>query len=174
MLIKTILNKIEKCKSFVYEDQARFKIIHHKESLVIPIKARKNTQGICHLCNNKYGCYDTLPSRLYEYVPLWGIPVYFKYSPKRVNCPIHGIHVEKVPWSDGKDQMTRSYKIFLACWAKKLSWKETARIFSTSWNRVYRAVCYVVEYGLAHRNLDQIEQKVLMKLLCLRDIVISL
>ena len=54
--------------------------------------------------------------------------------------------------------MTKSYKIFLACWAKRLSWKETARIFSTSWNRVYRAVCYVVEYGLAHRDLDQIKQ----------------
>ena len=147
MLIKTILNKIEKCKSFVYNEQARFEKVHNQEALVIPIKARKNTHGICSICGGKYGCYDNLVSRLYEYVPLWGIPVYFEYRPKRVNCPIDGIHVEKVPWSDGKDQMTRSYKIFLASWARRLSWKETARTFSTSWNRVYRAVRYVVEYG---------------------------
>ena len=49
MLIKTILNKIEKCKSFVYKEQARFEMIHNQEALVIPVKARKNTHGICSI-----------------------------------------------------------------------------------------------------------------------------
>jgi transposase len=158
MLIKTILNKIEKSKSFVYEEQARFERINGKRVIIVPVRARKNTHGICKICGNKHRCYDKLHTRLYEYVPLWGIPLYFEYKPRRVNCPVDGIHVEKVPWSEGKDQMTRSYKIFLACWAKRLSWKETADIFSTSWNRVYKSVKYVVNYGLEHRNLDNIEQ----------------
>ena len=157
MLIKTILNHIEKHKSFVYTNIGSEKI-YGKEAIVVDLKSRKNGKGICKTCKATCAGYDSLSARLYEYVPLWGIPVYFRYSPRRVTCPNHGIHVESVPWSDDNDQMTRSYKIFLAQWAKKLSWKEVALSFKTSWNRVYRAVKYVVEYGLEHQNLSGIKQ----------------
>ncbi len=43
---------------------------------------------------------------------------------------------------------TNTYKLFLANWAKRLSWKETAEIFSTSWSSVYRAVKWCVCWGL--------------------------
>jgi hypothetical protein len=32
-------------------------------------------------------------------------------------------------------------------WAKKLSWEETARSFHSSWEKVYQAVEYVVQWG---------------------------
>src|SRR5690606_22530471 len=47
---------------------------------------------------------------------------------------------------------------FLAQWARRLSWQETARVFGTSWDSVASAVRYVVEYGLKHRSLDGITQ----------------
>ena len=45
---------------------------------------------------------------------------------------------------------------FLAYWARKLSWKEVAESFQTSWPKVFRFVEYVVEWGLAHRDLSGI------------------
>jgi transposase len=42
---------------------------------------------------------------------------------------------------------------FLARWARRLSWRETATIFQTSWESVYRSV----EWGLAHRQLCGVE-----------------
>jgi transposase len=39
-----------------------------------------------------------------------------------------------------------------------LSWKETATVFRTSWESVYRAVKWVVDYGLSNRDWDGIEQ----------------
>ena len=45
---------------------------------------------------------------------------------------------------------------FLANWAKMLSWKEVATRFGTSWDKVYRSVEYVVDWGLRHRNWDGI------------------
>jgi len=66
------------------------------------------------------------------------------------------VKVEALPWCDGKSQLTRQYQLFLAQWARRLSWQEVARVFYTSWNQVYRSVKSVVEYGLAHRDLDQI------------------
>jgi transposase len=157
MLVKTILNTIEKFKSFVYgktfwEQRGR------EKTLIIELNARKNSQGKCSTCGERCSTYDTQPSRDYEYVPLWGIRVYFRYSPRRVTCKKHGIHVESVPWAEGKERMTKSYQGFLARWAKRLSWKETANVFKTSWESVYRAVKWVVDYGLAHRDWDGVEQ----------------
>ncbi|MQS69493.1 ISL3 family transposase, partial [Escherichia coli] len=54
--------------------------------------------------------------------------------------------------------MTTTYKVFLSRWAKRLSWKETAEIFKSSWDSVYRAVQFVVAYGLAHRDLENITE----------------
>jgi len=46
--------------------------------------------------------------------------------------------------------------LFLAGWARKLSWKETADAFHTSWDQVCDAVEYVVGWGLEHRTLQSI------------------
>jgi hypothetical protein len=46
--------------------------------------------------------------------------------------------------------------LYLAHWARKLSWQETACSFHTSWEKVSQAVEWVVEWGLAHRTLGPI------------------
>ena len=157
MLIKTILNKIEKFKSFIY-GKITLEWISGAEALIVEVKPRRNTKGICPKCWKRKPTYDTQPVRLFEYVPLWGIPVYFRYAPRRTDCRVDGALVEVMPWAEGKEHMTKTYMIFLSRWAKRLSWKETAEIFSTSWDSVFRAVRYVVEHGLKHRDLDNIEQ----------------
>jgi len=157
MLIKTLLNKIERFKSFIYGD-ARFQSIKGSEAPVIDIKARHNSKPACPECGKRGKVHDIQNTRLYEYVPVWAFKVYFSYTPRRVSCPVHGIRVEDVPWNYGKEQMTVSYQVYLARWAKRLSWKETADIFKTSWDSVFRAVRFVVDYGLANRDLDGITE----------------
>jgi transposase len=65
--------------------------------------------------------------------------------------------VEEVPWGDGKRTLTRAYMLFLARWARRLSWKETAEAFRTSWEKVFDAVEHVVTFGLEHRKLSAID-----------------
>lgn len=77
----------------------------------------------------------------------------FEYAMRRANCPRCGVKVERVPWAEGKSPFTTSFAYFLAGWAKRLSWKETAEAFQTSWECVFRAVRMVVAWGLAHRDL---------------------
>jgi transposase len=91
---------------------------------------------------------------LFEYVPIWAFKVFFRYAPRRVACPAHGVLVESMSWGYGKEQMSISYQVYLARWARRLSWKETADIFKTSWDSIFRAVQFVIDYGLANRNLD--------------------
>ena len=88
---------------------------------------------------------------------MWGIAVYFVYAMRRVECPTCGLKVEQVPWCDGKNQLTTTYRWFLAGWAERLSWKGVADAFQTTWQNVYRSVEHAVFWGLAHRNLEGVE-----------------
>jgi transposase len=94
--------------------------------------------------------------RRFEFIPVWNIPVFFEYAMRRVDCRNCGVRVEKVPWASGKYTLTTVYMQFLAHWARKLSWKETAVSFHTTWDKVYQAVEYIVEWGLKHRQIGPI------------------
>jgi len=157
MLIKTLLNKVERFKSFIYGD-SRLAVIGGADALIIDIKARRNSKPECPECGRRGKTHSTQPVRLFEYVPIWAFKVFFSYAPRRVICRVHGVKVEAMPWGYGKEQMTISYQVYLARWARRLSWKETAVIFKTSWDSVYRAVRFVVEYGLANRSLDNVTE----------------
>lgn len=157
MLIKTLLNKVERFKSFVY-GAVCVTLVDGVEALVIDIEPRSNSRPICPECGKRRNAYDRQPQRLFEYLPIWTFKVYFRYAPRRVSCPEHGVKVEALPWGYGKERMTFSYQVYLARWAKRLSWKEVADIFETSWDTVFRAVNFVVDYGLAHRDLEGVTE----------------
>jgi len=155
MLIKTLLNRRFKFKSFVY-GAVRFSEGSCGPEVLVEIKPRRNSKPECRCCAYRGGCYDHLPERHYEFVPLWGIQVFFLYRPRRVNCLHCGITVERVPWAEGKNQETIAYKLFLSHWARKLSWQDVAREFRSSWQQVFRAIEYVVHWGLKHRDLSDV------------------
>ncbi|UYM14989.1 ISL3 family transposase [Endozoicomonas euniceicola] len=156
MLIKTILNKVHKLKSFVYQD-VKPGVYQGSEVFNVTVVPRKNSHAVCSGCLKPAPGYDSLAERRFEFVPLWGIRVFLLYTMRRVQCKTCGVKVEQVPWGDGKKELTKVYMQFLASWARKLSWKEVACTFNTSWEKVFHAVEYVVEWGKAHRSLDNIK-----------------
>lgn len=155
MLLKTILNQVENHKSFVY-CSCRFVDAGCEKQIEIDVRPRKNNKAICSGCKQPRPGYDKLSPRRFEYVPLWGIAIFFIYIMRRVDCPTCGVTVEEVPWAQGKSPLTKSFSLFLAIWARPLPWQEVARIFGTTWNRVYDAVKWVVAYGRDHQNLEGI------------------
>lgn len=156
MQLTTILNRVEHFKSFVY-GKARLVEDAPRLTIEVEIKARKNGRPICSGCGRAAPGYDRLPERRFEYIPVLGIAVYFVYAMRRVDCPSCGVKVEKVPWCDGKNQLTTTYRWFLAAWAKRLSWQGVASAFGTTWQNVFRSVKHAVSWGLAHRDLEGIE-----------------
>jgi transposase len=155
MQLKTILNRVQKHASFVYAD-ARF-VEGDPVELEVDIRHRVGSRATCSGCGIRGSTYDTLPSRRFQFVPLWGILVFFVYAMRRVDCSRCGITVERVPWAEGKSPMTTSYAWFLSGWAKRMSWKEVGEAFRTSWDSVSRAVGLAVAWGLEHRDLAGIE-----------------
>jgi transposase len=156
MQLKTILNRVEPFKSFVY-GKARWVEGSCRPTLEVEVQARKNGRAICSGCGRPGPGYDRLPERRFEFVPLWGITVWFVYALRRVDCPTCGVRAERLPWAQGKCHLTNSYRWFLARWAKRLSWQEVASVFHTTWRNVFESVKHAVFWGVCHQDLGSIE-----------------
>ncbi len=155
MELITILNRCHRFRGFVYQ-HAHFGA--DKKSIVVAVRPRKGSTAICSRCHLPAPGYDQLAERRFEFIPLWGFLVFLLYTMRRVDRRRCGVvAVEEVPWGDGKRTLTKAYMLFLARWARRLSWKETAEAFRTSWDKVFDAVEHVVTFGLEHRVLSQID-----------------
>ena len=156
--VKTVLNAIQRFPGFVFRD---IRLHRHRDGelrcIEITVQPHPTIPAKCSRCRKPAPGYDRLPQRRFLFPPLWGIVTWFLYAARRVQCPAHGVVVEHVPWSDGKRPITIAMMCFLSRWARRLSWRETARVFHTSWECVYRSVEWFVEWGLAHRQLEGIE-----------------
>ena len=157
MQIKTILNRIQKHRGFVY-GPIRLREERAALQLEVEIYPHRRNQPRCSGCGRRGPQYDTLSPRWFEFVPLWGLRVFFLYRMRRVACArCGGVRVERVPWAEGKHQLTTTYAWFLARWAKRLSWREVAATFHITWDSVFRAVAMAVTWGRAHQDLTGIE-----------------
>src|SRR5437879_2518495 len=154
--VKTILNRIQHFAGFVYREVRFGYSARGRLRIHVRLEPHRSSRGSCSACRRPAPGYDRLPQRSWLFVPLWGIKTYFFYAPRRVDCPVHGVVVEHIPWSDGKRPVTLTMMCFLSRWARRLSWRETARAFRTSWECVYRSVEWFVQWGLAHRKLENV------------------
>jgi transposase len=151
----TILNRCHRFRGFLYH-RATFSPDH--KSIEVSVRSRQGSAAICSRCHQPARGYDQLAERRFEFIPLRGFFVFLLYPMRRVDCRRCGaVILEEVPWGDGKRTLTKAYMLFLASWARRLSWKETAEAFRTSWEKVFDAVEHVVTWGLELRRLGQID-----------------
>lgn len=157
MQVKTLLNSCHRLKGFIYAS-VRFEQVKGEDSVVVELRERRGSKPQCSGCGRKCPCYDRSPeARRFQFVPLWGFQCYLLFRMRRVACPQCGVKVERVPWASGKSPLCQAYQLFLARWARRLSWKQTAEAFRCSWEAVYSSVKAVVDYGLEHRSLQGIQ-----------------
>lgn len=151
--LTSILRKVLPLKGFVYR-WARWEE-YTGEVIEIGIAPRKGAKARCGCCGKPAPGYDRCPrERRWRFISLWAIAVYFCYRPCRVECRRCGVRVERLPWATGKLQLCDALRLFLAQWARLLSWQDVALCFAVSWNDVYSSVKWVVRYGLRHRDLE--------------------
>lgn len=153
MLLTRLLNACHHFPGFVY---AGARLREAIKTIEIDVRPRQGSKARCSQCHAPASGYDQMPQRGFEFIPIWGFAVVLLYCMRRVDCRRCGVKVEEVPWGSGKHQLTKAYMLYLAHWARKLSWKETARSFHTSWEKVHQAVTYVVQWGLARRQMGPI------------------
>jgi len=135
MLLTRLLNACHHFPGFVYE---RARLNEASKTIEIDVRPRKGSKARCSGCNRPAPGYDQLAPRRFEFIPIWGFAVLLLYAMRRVQCRSCGVKVEQVPWALGKHSLCQAYLLFLAHWARRLSWKETAQAFQTFWACVWR------------------------------------
>jgi len=153
MRLISLLNHYQRYPGFVYVNA---RLCRESQTIEISVRPRRGSRPVCSGCDRPATAYDHLSLRRFEFVPLWGCIVVLLYHMRRVDCRTCRVRVETVPWGVGKHQLTKAYMLFLAHWARKLSWQETARSFRSTWEKVCQSVEYVVQWGLEHRQLSPI------------------
>jgi len=154
MLVTRLLNACHHQPGFVYQG-ARLR--EAEQTIEVDVRPRRGSRPICSGCNQRSAGYDTLTERRFEFIPIWGYAVVLLYAMRRVSCRGCGVKVEQVPWAMGKHTLCKAYMLFLAQWGRRMSWRETAKAFGTSWEKVFHAVEWVVQWGLAHRELGSLQ-----------------
>ena len=82
MQLKSILNRVQKHPSFVYET---VRLVEHPQlSIEVRVRPRAGTRATCSQCRRRAPGYDTQAVRRFDFVPLWHIPVVFLYAMRRV------------------------------------------------------------------------------------------
>lgn len=154
MLVRTLLNRCHHLEGFVYGNAA----FASDNTIEVVVRPRKGSRGRCGGCGRRSPTYDTASKpRRFRFVPLWGFAFVLLYCMRRLQCGRCGIHAEALPWASGKNRTCNAYRLFLATWAKRMSWGEVGRVFGVSWGVVYRSIAWVVNYGLEHRIIDGVE-----------------
>lgn len=131
--------RIQRHRLFVY-GAIRLRQVVGELVIEAEIRPRANSRPTCSGCSRLGPGYDSLPGRRFEFIPLWGIPVFFVYAMRRVDCLSCGVRVESIPWAEGKNHLTTSYAWFLARWAKRMSWKEVAGASAPTAGMTLRAI----------------------------------
>ena len=114
MQIKSILNRVQLHSGFVYGSN---RLVEKAARLFLEIEIRphKGSRPVCSGFGMPDSGYDTLPMRRFEFVPLWGIAVFFLYRMRRVACPRCGVKVERIPWAQGKNHLTTTHLCLVSC-----------------------------------------------------------
>jgi hypothetical protein len=154
LTLKAILNRVQGIAGFVNR-LVRLRGRGRDLRIEVEVEPHAGLHRRCGQCRKPCPGYDKLDVRRWQFVPLWNLLVYFLYAPRRVQCAEHGVVVDYLPWSDGKRPLTTAMMGYMAQWALRLSWRETARVFRTSWESVHYSVEWFV-MGLAHRKLRDI------------------
>ena len=78
MQLKSILNRVQKHPSFVYETVRL--VEHPRLSIEVRVRPRAGARARCSQCRRRAPGYDTQAVRRFDFVPLWHIPVAFLYA----------------------------------------------------------------------------------------------
>ncbi len=92
MQLQVILNRVQRHQGFVYK---KAKLVEKRDGPVVEvdIEPRSNSRAICSGCGRTGPGYDREQTpRSFQFVPLWGMAVFFLYAMRRVDCRQCGVN----------------------------------------------------------------------------------
>ena len=129
---------------------SRNKESFEQQRIIVHASPHKKKQSICPKCGRRCRGYDTkYPEKetTWRAPNLNGVPVLIRYTPKRIDCPEHGVLTENIPWADGGSHYTESFNDEVAWLAMHMSktavtdfvginWRTVGNCIKAAWDRI--------------------------------------
>ena len=61
-----------------------------RDRIEVDVRLRANGRALCSGCGQPAPGCDRLRPRRFQFVPVLGVPTFFLYAMRRVNCPLCG------------------------------------------------------------------------------------
>jgi transposase len=74
----------------------------------------------------------------------------------RVDCPVHGVVTEAVPWAQAESRFTRGFEDLVAWLAKEMNKAAVSRVMRVAWVTVGEIVERVVRRNLDGKRLEEL------------------
>jgi transposase len=105
--------------------------------LVVQVRVRLPARR-CGLCGDFWPGYDISPVRQWRHVALERTPVWLSCAPRRVECPQHGVRVERVPWAAHGARFTTELEQMMPWLCRRIGLRATHRMMGCSWRTAER------------------------------------
>jgi len=107
-----------------------------EDRVVLAVRPWRREQRRCPVCGRRCECYDAQPARRWRAMDLARAACFLEYRPRRVSCPEHGVHVERVPWARPRSRFTRDFEDWVAWLAVHCTISATAELARVEWKSV--------------------------------------
>lgn len=152
-ILKSVLNlnsmHVNSCEKETISIR-RNKEVFEQQRIIVNARPFKRKQGLCPECGRKCPGYDTKhPERetTWRAPDLNGVPIHIRYTPRRIQCPEHGVKTELIPWADGSSHYTEAFNNEVAWLATHMSksavtdfvginWRTVGNCINAAWKRI--------------------------------------
>ena len=128
----------------------RNKEVFDQKQVYVHARPYKSRQCLCPKCMKKCPGYD----KKYTTESSWrapnlnGCPVYILYRPQRIQCPVHGVLREYIPWEDGDSRFTADFNNEVAWMVCRMSRSAVCLFEDINWRTVGNCI------RAAHNRLE--------------------
>ena len=125
--------------------------ITEEDDIVVKVRPHKRYARRCPICHAACPAYDASPSpRRWRALDLGAARCHLEYRMVRVECPVHGVHAEDVPWARPNSGFTCAFEDEAAWLSVHCCRSVVAELMRIDWKTV-GAICKRV-YGDLERE----------------------
>lgn len=140
---KNILKKLLDVKDAIIEGVEMSTASNGVMTMVVDLRLRKGLRCRCPFCSSghRLSKYDTRSTQsIWRDLDFGGVLVNLRMQRNRVECPVHGVVSEDVPWAYPGSSFTKRFDMTVAWMARQLNRSAIADYMRIDWKTVGRCV----------------------------------
>lgn len=107
----------------------------------VHLRPHANHACRCPICGRKGNIYDKAKKeRCWRALDCGGIIIKLYYAANRIECPVHDVITESVPWAFRDSRFTKDFDLMATYLALKINRSEAAKLLRCDWHTIMRCI----------------------------------